>query len=117
MAKRLKYFSNIPEKAWDADFYTAAVEETGINIIVGASNEPNLDKGLQVTLPEGLTNIGLLPQHEFLEEIAHSKVLIGVGQPYTCVDLLLWLVLCVCVRFVDAFFWSVGLLHRMKLYV
>lgn len=83
MAKRLRYFSDIPEKAWDGDFYTAAATDTELDIVVGAQNDPNQDAGLVVQLPEGLTNIGLLPQFEFLEEVAHSRVLIGVGQPYT----------------------------------
>lgn len=83
MAKRLRFFLPDSDPAWPASFYTAAAAETGLDIIVGASNDPVQDVGLEVELPEGVRNVGLLEQRDFITTIGESKVLIGVGMPAT----------------------------------
>lgn len=102
MAKRLAYFLPGPERAWDPEWYAQVAEGmqgqeqgqgqgqgekrgagVGVEFVVGASNDPWQDGNLEVSLPEGLINVGQLPQKEFVEMIAKSKVLIGVGHPKT----------------------------------
>ncbi len=39
--------------------------------------EPHLD------LPPSLTNLGIMPQAEFLDTVSRSLVLVGVGLPVT----------------------------------
>lgn len=82
MAKRLHYFTPIPERAWSNDYYEDAVVASGIELVLGANL---LDGGeaSRIELPKGIRNLGVLPQPKFLEEVAHSKVMIGVGQPWT----------------------------------
>lgn len=96
MAKRLAYFLPGPERAWDPEWYVRVAEGmqvqgqgqekgTGVDVefVVGASNDPGRDGDLEMELPEGLINLGQLPQKEFVEMIAQSKVLIGAGHPKT----------------------------------
>lgn len=90
MAKRLAYFLPGPERAWDPEWYarvTQGMQGAGVDVdvdfVVGASNDPWRDGDLEMALPEGLTNVGQLPQKEFVEMIAQSKVLIGAGHPKT----------------------------------
>lgn len=93
MAKRLAYFLPGPERAWDPEWYarvTRGMQGAGVEVdmdfVVGASNDPWRDGDLEVALPEGLTNLGQLPQKEFVDMIAQSKVLIGAGHPKTWVS-------------------------------
>lgn len=106
MAKRLAYFLPGPERAWDPEWYARVAEgmhvqgqgqgqgwekgqekgrgvDVDVEFVVGASNDPWRDGDLEVELPEGLINLGQLPQKEFVEMIAQSKVLIGAGHPKT----------------------------------
>jgi len=78
MAKRSSYFVEGRERAWPPHFYDAAVNATGIKLVLGA----NIDKS-QPELPAGLTNYGMMTQTAFLEAVSKSLVLIGVGKPYT----------------------------------
>jgi hypothetical protein len=78
MAKRSSYFVEGRERAWPPHFYDAAVNATGIKLVLGA----NIDKS-QPELPAGLTNYGMMTQTAFLEAVSKSLVLIGVGRPYT----------------------------------
>lgn len=83
MTKRLRYFLPSPEQAWPSSFYTTAAAETGLDILVGAANDPTQDVGIEVELPEGVRNVGLLEQKDFVSTVGESKVLIGVGAPAT----------------------------------
>lgn len=98
MAKRLAYFLPGPERAWDPEWYARVAEGmqgqgqgegqkkgmgVDVEFVVGASNDPWRDGSLEVSLPGGLINLGQLPQKEFVDMIAQSKVLIGAGHPKT----------------------------------
>lgn len=84
MTKRLSYFAEGPLRAWGPEFYDAAAGSTGINFIVGAQNDTE-ESGLAADLPPSLQNIGETDQKDFLAAVSRSRVLIGVGRPYSYV--------------------------------
>jgi len=64
------------EAAWPPHFYGAASNTTTIKFVMGAISDdayPNL--------PPGMINHGLMPQPAFMESVAKSQVLVGVGSP------------------------------------
>jgi len=89
LGKWLQFFSSKNGKGWSPDFYDAATEATGISFVVGASQSPSnlttsfADPADQGTLPKSITNYGILSQENFLKTLAHSRMLIGVGDPVT----------------------------------
>jgi len=84
LGKFLHYFSG-SGSTWTADFYDEAAEADGISFLVGASlgydAHPNPDE--EGTLPRSMVNNGIMPQKEFTEMLAYSRLLIGVGDPVT----------------------------------
>jgi hypothetical protein len=89
MAKLLRFFLPSPYNPWTPEDYDAISNTTGLRFVVGASPDPDKshDPPGGIVLPEALTNLGKLAQPVFLETLAHSKVLIGVGEPATLVSL------------------------------
>lgn len=87
LAKRHSYFAQQPSQAWPLEFYDAAAEATGIGFIAGAMNDADEKPDLDVprVLPASITNYGVLPQADFIDAVAHSRLLIGVGNPATYV--------------------------------
>ncbi|KAF8334198.1 uncharacterized protein EI90DRAFT_3121533 [Cantharellus anzutake] len=87
LGKWFQFFSGTTSKGWPPEFYDAAAEAAGISFVVGAIKSPwnttTAIEGPDVKLPKNITNHGLLPQKEFLEVLAHSRMLIGVGDPAT----------------------------------
>ncbi|KAF7367005.1 hypothetical protein MSAN_00959400 [Mycena sanguinolenta] len=64
------------EYAWAHDFFDAASAAAGVEFIAGVKQD----------LPEffpNITNVGFMPQTEFYETIARSKVVVGIGRPIT----------------------------------
>lgn len=92
MTKRLSYFAKeVPERAWPVEFYTQAVKElkksTGLKFTAGAHNDTDFAEQWGLTMPrlpveEGVfENIGLMGQVRFMQEVAKSRVLVGIGRP------------------------------------
>lgn len=67
--------------AWPPHFFGAVSNTTGIKFIIGALSDDNYPN-----LPPGMINHGLLPQPAFLESVARSRFLVGVGSPPLCVN-------------------------------
>jgi len=90
MTKRLQYLAQNENSAWPREFYEAAAEELDIDLVLGAGEERVFDQdGKEIwpqdLLPDGVENLGRLELPEFLDELSKSRVLIGVGLPFTCV--------------------------------
>lgn len=85
MAKKLSLFGESNNPAWPADFYESATQATGVQFIVGATDDSDTAGEPVPELPSGLINYGLMPQSEFLNHVSESRVLIGVGNPATLV--------------------------------
>ncbi|KAF8334197.1 uncharacterized protein EI90DRAFT_3051445 [Cantharellus anzutake] len=86
MGKYLEYFSGGSDSAWAVEFYNDAAEINGISFVVGASPNPAIkvkNPGAGSVLPKSIVNYGLMPQKEFMDVLAHSRMLVGVGSPYT----------------------------------
>lgn len=84
MAKRLSYFAPQDQRAWPLEFYDEAAAVTGVRFVAGAeddSEERGHELGVPKELPSCISNYGLLPQQQFVDAIAHSRLLIGVGHP------------------------------------
>lgn len=77
LAKHLYYFTDEIAHGWSSTVWKRVKEETGLELIIGSRGDDDYEQ------PEGLTNLGFMPQERFLNEVAKSRVLIGVGQPYT----------------------------------
>jgi len=75
MAKRLTYLAESDRRAWPPHFYETAAQTTGLNFIMGASDDGPHPK-------VNVTNLGLLEQPNFLKAISQSKILVGVGLPF-----------------------------------
>jgi hypothetical protein len=73
------FFSN--ETVWPHDFYEAAIEETGVKIVIGASKAQPTDP--DPVLPSWLTNMGSISKDSFISTVGRSKVLIGQGHAWT----------------------------------
>ncbi|KAF9513443.1 hypothetical protein BS47DRAFT_1372531 [Hydnum rufescens UP504] len=83
MAKMLRFFLPGPTRAWSFEDYDVASNASGVRFIVGAGPDPWHDPKEPIVLPDSLTNLGRLPQTQFIDAVAHSKVMIGVGEPST----------------------------------
>jgi len=84
MGKYLHYFSG-EGSAWTADFYDEAAQVNGLSFVVGASPSPDADNYpvSESTLPKSIVNHGIMPPEEFTAMVANSRMLVGVGSPYT----------------------------------
>jgi hypothetical protein len=78
--KKFSYFFG-SDNVWPPDFYEAAIEETGIKIVMGASKDQPTDP--DPVLPSWLTNLGNIPKDVFISTVGRSKILIGQGWPAT----------------------------------
>ncbi|KAF7306540.1 hypothetical protein MIND_00445300 [Mycena indigotica] len=82
LGKRIGLFS--PQNtAWAPELYDAAATETGIAFIAAAYQEtrdptPKLSKAITNLLAPGQE---ILSQDKFYDHLAHSKVLVGLGDP------------------------------------
>jgi len=85
MSKLLRFFLPSPNHAWSPEDYNAASNATELRFVVGAIPDPDKshDPVGGIVLPEALTNLGRLPQPQFLDALSHSKVLIAIGEPST----------------------------------
>ena len=90
MSKRLSYFAPQDLRAWPVEFYSAAKKiqtPGGVNFVVGAHNDTDFAEEWKLEIPElpkdAITNLGLLDQKVFHKEVAKSRLLVGVGRPYT----------------------------------
>lgn len=82
-AKRMSYFSVDGGAAWDLELFDAAKERSGVHFIAGADDdsEDRPDLNVPETLGKSVWNYGILPQDSFVDAVAHSRVLVGVGNP------------------------------------
>lgn len=78
MTKHLFFMEAGNDQAWPPHFYEEASKTLGIRFAMGAN-----DDGENIELPAGVTNLGQLPQPEFLDVMSKALVLIGVGRPVT----------------------------------
>ncbi|KAF8344118.1 uncharacterized protein EI90DRAFT_46056 [Cantharellus anzutake] len=83
MSKYMRFFSPGKDTAWEVDDFDYAAEETGIRYISGAKADPANDPPGPMAIPKNLENLGYLNQQEFLQTLAQSTILIGVGMPKT----------------------------------
>jgi len=81
MSKYIQFFSPGENTAWEIEDFNYAAEETGVRYISGARPGDGVPGPLAV--PDKLENFGYLPQPEFLQALAKSTILIGVGMPKT----------------------------------
>jgi len=89
IAKRMSYFASQDNRAWPLEFFDEAATATGAKFVAGvtddsAESSPQLE--IPKKLPDSITNRGLLPQGQFLDAIARSRLVIGVGNPALFVD-------------------------------
>ncbi|KAL0952653.1 hypothetical protein HGRIS_006896 [Hohenbuehelia grisea] len=72
-AKQISYFYGKnyawPNISWEPPF--------DLKLYAGMRNDTNYPS----EVPKGITNLGLLPKHEFYEKVGQSRVFIGVGSP------------------------------------
>ena len=94
MSKNLRFFFPSTDYAWSAKTFDAATAETNITFYVGAGTDksqdpPGMDVEREVLpmLPASIigggTGGGQVSQKEFVNRIAHSVALVGVGRPVT----------------------------------
>ncbi|KAJ7747138.1 hypothetical protein DFH07DRAFT_578493 [Mycena maculata] len=75
LAKKSEYFHNNALLLDPSTFYTRLKNATGYHIVSNARVEDGYP------IPEGLNNIGLLPQAEYDLQLANTKALLGIGKP------------------------------------
>lgn len=73
LAKRLAYFYS-PEYTWTLDAFTP---DFPVSFISGLGQND-----ASAPVPNGVTNLGRLNQREFYDQVAHSRVLVGIGSPF-----------------------------------
>lgn len=98
LAKLLSLFLPERDRAWSPEVMNAATQATGITYVGGSYVDtetrdgpaPQAPEPMWATpeLPEQYTNEGMKPQFKFLERLSEMRVLIGMGNPATCVDLI-----------------------------
>ena len=121
LAKRLSYFTpGLESTAWPLSFLSSSslsspssstspnnTEEIEVNFVAGAlddSTDPSMltrlaphlkaaNTHIPTSVPENVRNFGLLDPGRFIEEVARSSVLVGVGNPVLLVCYLLSLIL------------------------
>ncbi|KAF7367004.1 hypothetical protein MSAN_00959300 [Mycena sanguinolenta] len=76
-SKEVKNFQG-NEYTWATDFFAAASAAAGVQFIAGVKQTP-----LPEFFPDSVTNVGFMPQAEFYETIARSRVVVGIGRPTT----------------------------------
>ena len=76
-----KYFFNFDPgtRAWSPNVFNEASNKTGIRYAVGL--HPDSQFNGEPELPANLIDYGLLPRPRFLENLAKSKILIGMSNP------------------------------------
>ncbi|KAJ7648992.1 hypothetical protein DFH06DRAFT_1208710 [Mycena polygramma] len=75
LAKKSEYFYNRLLSLNPSTFYTRLKNATGYELIANAAVEDGYP------IPEGLTNVGLLPSAEYDWQLANTKALLGIGKP------------------------------------
>ncbi|EJT99470.1 hypothetical protein DACRYDRAFT_23617 [Dacryopinax primogenitus] len=76
LAKRRSYFHR-KSYPWTSDALVRIRNETRIALIAGFINDRAADSN-----PMGVTNLGKLNKTEFLDEISHSRALLGILKPW-----------------------------------
>ncbi|KAJ6516354.1 hypothetical protein C8R45DRAFT_811595 [Mycena sanguinolenta] len=106
LAKLLSYFiqAKNPHRAWSKYDLDAVVEETGVQLMMAASSAANTsddDLELALALPDQYRsfNLGRIQQSLFMEKIAESKVVIGMGLPL--ISPTPWNALCLGVPYIN----------------
>ncbi|KAJ7265868.1 hypothetical protein B0H12DRAFT_173853 [Mycena haematopus] len=88
LAKLLSYFveAKNPERAWSKEDLDAVAEQTGADLMMAASlpaNTSDNDMELALALPDQSHsfNLGRIQQPLFMEKVAESRVVVGMGRP------------------------------------
>ncbi|KAL0952575.1 hypothetical protein HGRIS_006831 [Hohenbuehelia grisea] len=76
LAKRLSYFYN-GDFAWP-NISLVPPPELDISLVGGIGD----DTDHHSPIPEGINNLGVLPKHQFYEELGRSRALVGIGLPF-----------------------------------
>ncbi|KAJ7477175.1 hypothetical protein B0H11DRAFT_1864853 [Mycena galericulata] len=86
LAKLLSYFAigKNPNRAWSKWDLDSVAEQTGIQVVLGAGLSEDDEKELESEFPDQnqhFVNHGRLQQALFMEKLAESKMVIGMGRP------------------------------------
>lgn len=90
MAKSMSYFAAQPDRAWPVTFFSNARKKIqtpgGVSFVLGAHNDTDFAKEYGLSIPDmpsdgSVENLGLMDTETFMEEVARSRVLLGVGRP------------------------------------
>jgi hypothetical protein len=82
----IRYF-NPGEYAWSKEIWTAAEQDLGVNFVLGAYDGKEMDlngpdpERAKAELPPGAKNLGFMKPEKFMEVLAESRILVGVGNP------------------------------------
>ncbi|KAJ7120180.1 hypothetical protein C8R44DRAFT_623732, partial [Mycena epipterygia] len=77
LAKEAHYFQPA-ERSYDPDSFAAAAGAANVQFLAGVR-----ERDLPPYFPRNITNVGFLPAAKFYATLAGSRVLVGVGRPYT----------------------------------
>ena len=74
------------DPAWQPDVWDSAAAELDMTFVASIKIDTMPDGSkVPTSLPSGVTSLPQLGPDEFVDELAKSRVLVGVGNPRTCV--------------------------------
>jgi hypothetical protein len=76
---KYKFNFDSANRPWSPDVFDRASNATGIRYAVGL--DPDRPSDGETELPANVIDYGLLPRRRFMENLAKSKILIGMGNP------------------------------------
>lgn len=81
LAKLLSFFTPERDRAWASSVLDAATTATGVRYVFGAINDTGDGEWSVPALPRVHVDYGEMGQHVFMERLAKTRVLIGMGNP------------------------------------
>lgn len=89
LAKRIQYFYEWANPMWDRSFFTRAHRDMSkiwpdfefVGGFVDDRGKEEIAKQGEMSLPEGVVNLGLLDADKFDKEVSSARVMIGLGWP------------------------------------
>ncbi|KAJ7754375.1 hypothetical protein DFH07DRAFT_502101 [Mycena maculata] len=94
LAKEARYFAPDVDRAHDPDSFEAAAAAIDIRFLAGVR-----ERVLPEYFPRNITNVGFMSAPQFYATLAESRVLVGVGVPFTSPTP--WEALCLGVPFIN----------------
>ncbi|KIM79534.1 hypothetical protein PILCRDRAFT_823456 [Piloderma croceum F 1598] len=83
LAKLLSFFTPQRDRAWSPAIFDAATTATGIQYMIGATNDTLQGEWPAAELPSNYIGFGRIGQSVFFDKLSRARVLIGMGNPFT----------------------------------